>query len=88
MAVRPAAAAVGVATDNQSLGAVANANFEPAGNRQGKKCSNIKCPDHARYKAATCKLLWSKCNKHRTKFGPGMGGLVYVCPNANCKDSI
>ena len=50
--------------------------------RLGKKCSNINCPDHARYRKALANL-WSKCPKNCGKCDTG--GSVHVCANEQCK---
>ena len=54
----------------------------------GKKCSNVNCPDNARYQAATCKNLWSKCPptcKKCLSQSEKKGGKVHVCQNKACK---
>ena len=56
--------------------------------RKGKKCSNPNCPDHAQYFAATCKTLWTKCAKNCSRCGPGAGGSMHICANAECKNAL
>jgi hypothetical protein len=57
----------------------------PVFQRQGKKCGNINCPDHARYCASTCRILWRKCPKNCNKCESGKGGSVHVCSNNACQ---
>jgi hypothetical protein len=48
----------------------------------GKKCSNINCPDRARYRKALA-ALWTKCPKNCAKCDKG--GSVHVCAHEQCK---
>ena len=57
----------------------------PVSQRQGEKCGNINCPDHARYCASTCRVSWKKCPKNCNKCESGMGGSVHVCANNACQ---
>jgi hypothetical protein len=78
-----------ISVSNATQSCTGNTNVVPAAaavaSRQGKKCSNINCPDHAHYVAATCKLLWTKCSKDCKKCEVGRGGSIHVCPNEVCK---
>lgn len=63
------------------------ATVAPASKKLGKKCSNINCPKGARYYAATCNVLWTKCPKQCTRCAivGSSGGSVHVCENEKCK---
>ena len=81
----PFAAAVGVENE-PGVPQLVVAPITPA--RRGKKCSSPNCSDRAHFYAATCKLLWTKCNKDCARCGPGYGGSMHVCAHADCKAAL